>query len=191
MSRPTSDAPKTNIAFVALDTLIPYANNARTHSDTQVAQIAASIAEWGFTNPVLADAQGVVAGHARVLGARMLYEAGQTIRLPGGAEIPVGTVPVIDCSGWPEAKRRAYVIADNKLALNAQWDEALLRLEFDELDAAGFDAALTGFDADELAELAWVPTSKAAPDEFERKDEDIATQHRCPKCGYEWSGSSR
>lgn len=116
-----------------VDALIPYARNSRTHSEAQVAQIAASIREFGFTNPVLVDAEGgVIAGHGRLLAARVL----------GMAE-----VPTIVLGHLTDAQRRAYVIADNKLALNGGWDEELLRLELADLDAAGFDISLTGFDA--------------------------------------------
>lgn len=119
--------------------LVPYARNARTHSEQQVAQIAASIREWGWTNPVLVDESGgIIAGHGRVLAARKLG---------------IDAVPVMVASGWTEAQRRAYVLADNKLALNAGWDEDLLRIELGELAQDGFDLGLTGFGDDELAEL--------------------------------------
>jgi DNA modification methylase len=109
------------------------------HSEAQVAQIAGSIREFGFTNPVLIDAAGgIIAGHGRVLAARQL-----------GLE----TVPAIRIEYMTEAQKRAYVIADNKLALNAGWDDELLALELGELQADGFDLALTGFDADELIRL--------------------------------------
>ncbi len=120
--------------------LIPYARNSRTHTDEQVAQIAASIREFGWTNPVLLDgASGIIAGHGRVLAARKL----------GMAE-----VPCIELSHLSEAQKKAYIIADNKLALNAGWDNELLALEFGELQELGFDLDLTGFDADELEALA-------------------------------------
>jgi ParB-like nuclease domain len=119
--------------------LIPYARNARTHSDAQVARIAASIREFGFTNPILVDGErGVIAGHGRLLAARML----------GMAE-----VPTIELAHLTPAQRRAYVLADNRLALDAGWDEALLRIELGELQAEGFDLALTGFEADEIGKL--------------------------------------
>jgi ParB-like chromosome segregation protein Spo0J len=122
-----------------IDRLIPYARNARTHSDTQVAQIAASIREFGFTNPVLVDGEGnIIAGHGRVLAARKL----------GMQE-----VPCIRLEHLTVAQRRAYIIADNKLALNAGWDEELLALELKELDDVGFDLELTGFSNQELSEL--------------------------------------
>ena len=143
-----------SISFRSVDSLIPYARNSRTHSDEQVAQLAASIAEWGWTNPVLADERGIVAGHGRLLAARRLYDSGAAITLPSGEEIPAGTVPVIDCTGWSETKRRAYVIADNKLALNAGWDDDILALEIEALAEEGYDLTNLGFDEEELAALA-------------------------------------
>src|SRR5215212_10848938 len=119
--------------------LIPYARNARTHSDAQVAQLAASIREWGWTTPVLVDeAGGLIAGHGRVMAARKL----------GIAE-----VPVVVARGWSEAQKRAYVLGGNKLALNAGWDEELLRVELSDLRGLGTDVSLIGFGEDELASL--------------------------------------
>lgn len=132
-----STAPQ--IEQIAVAALIPYARNSRTHSDEQVAQIAASIREFGFTNPVLVDeASGIIAGHGRVLAARKL-----------GLE----TVPAIRITYMTDAQKRAYVIADNKLALNAGWDDELLALELGELKDLGFDLDLTGFTSDEIAAL--------------------------------------
>lgn len=142
-----------SVEWRPIDSLIPYARNARTHSAEQVAQIAASITEFGWTNPVLADATGIIAGHGRVMAARKLAEAGVPIKLPDGIALPIGTVPVIDCTGWSDAKRRAYILADNKLALNAGWDMQLLALELEELPDLGFSAELLGFSADDLARL--------------------------------------
>lgn len=126
--------------------LLPYARNARTHSAAQVAQIAASILEWGWTNPVLADATGVVAGHGRLAAARLLYDQGKTLALPSGDALPHGMVPVLDVTGWTPAQRRAYVLADNQLALNAGWDDGMLAAELRALVEDGFDLDLTGFD---------------------------------------------
>ena len=127
------------IAWRPLGELIPYARNPRTHSDAQVAQIAASIREFGWTNPVLVDgANGIIAGHGRVLAARKL-----------GLE----RVPVIELAHMSEAQKRAYVLADNQLALNAGWDEALLRLELADLSELGFDLGLIGFAEGELERL--------------------------------------
>ena len=119
--------------------LIPYARNARTHSEEQVAQIAASIREWGWTMPVLVDERDeIIAGHGRVLAAQRLG---------------LNTIPVMVARGWTDAQKRAYVIADNKLTLNAGWDAALLTLELGDLKSAGFDLGLTGFLDGEVKEL--------------------------------------
>lgn len=127
------------IEQIGIATLIPFAKNSRTHSDAQVAQIAASIREFGFTNPVLIDeANGIIAGHGRVLAARKLK---------------LIEVPCIRLAHLTEAQKRAYVIADNKLALNAGWDEAMLKLELADLKALDFDLDLTGFTTDEIDAL--------------------------------------
>ena len=119
--------------------LIPYARNSRTHSDEQVAQIAASIREFGFLNPIIVDGDnGIIAGHGRVLAAQKLK---------------IEQLPCIEASHLTEAQRKAYVIADNKLALNAGWDDALLRIELEELKTVGFDLSLTGFSLNEITEL--------------------------------------
>lgn len=131
--------------------LVAYARNARTHSHEQVAQIKASMVEFGWTNPVLADDTGIVAGHGRSLAAAELHAAGVTIRFPNGAAIPPGMVPVIDCTGWSDAQRKAYILADNKLALNAGWDLDMLKIEIGDLQDMGFDLNLLGFDGEELA----------------------------------------
>ncbi len=136
-----------------IDTLIPYANNARTHSSEQVAQLAAAIEEFGFTNPLIADEQGVVAGHGRLLAVRQLMKAGRQIRTPAGVALPAGHVPVIDCSGWSEPKRRAYILWDNQSAALAGWDNELLKLELGELAGVDYDLHFTGFSTDFLGEL--------------------------------------
>ena len=122
-----------------IDRLIPYARNARTHSDDQVAQVAASIAEFGWTNPILAGADGVIiAGHARLAAARQLR---------------MEEVPVIVLDHLSETQRRALILADNRLAISAGWDEELLRLELDSLQGEAFDLDLLGFEDEELARL--------------------------------------
>ncbi|MBU9314536.1 site-specific DNA-methyltransferase [Burkholderia multivorans] len=122
-----------------IDKLLPYVRNARQHSDEQIAQIAASIAEFGFVNPILTGADGVlVAGHGRLAAARKLGLA---------------TVPVVVLDHLTPTQRRALVLADNRLAELATWDDALLRVELEALQDEGFDLDLTGFDADALAEL--------------------------------------
>jgi len=128
-----------------ISSLIPYARNARTHSKDQIAQIAASMRQWGWTNPVLCDEGGmIIAGHGRVLAAQSL----------GWAE-----VPVMVASGWTDAQKRAYVIADNRLALDAGWDEQLLAFELDELRDAEFDLKTLGFEPAELNDLIGTPNT--------------------------------
>ena len=140
-------------AFVPISQLLPYARNARTHSDAQVAQIAASIVEWGWTNPILADAKGIVAGHGRLAAARLLYGQGRVLHLPSGEDVPAGCVPCIDVSGWSDTARRAYVLADNQLALQAGWDDAMLAEELRSIRDDGFDIDIIGFGDDEVGKL--------------------------------------
>jgi hypothetical protein len=127
------------IEQIQLATLIPYINNSRTHSDEQVAQIAASIKEFGFNNPILVDKDsGIIAGHGRLQAARKL----------GLTE-----VPCVRLEHLTETQRKAYIIADNRLALNAGWDNELLTIELNELLADGFALEILGFDSDELKTL--------------------------------------
>ena len=137
----------------AVEHLAPYHRNARTHSPAQLEQLQASLLEFGWTCAVLADDMGIVAGHGRVMAAQAIYQRGEQIRFPNGAPIPIGMVPVIDCTGWSAVQRKAYILADNRIAMNAGWDTELLSLELKELEAADFDLELTGFDDAELAEL--------------------------------------
>ena len=133
--------------------LVAYDRNARTHSPAQLEKLQASLLEFGFTNPVLADAMGLVAGHGRTMALEQLYRDGKTVSFPNGAPIPHGMVPVVDCTGWSEQQRKAYILADNRLALDAGWDEELLRLELADLRDDGYDLALTGFSDDDLSAL--------------------------------------
>lgn len=158
------------IERIAVDALIPYARNSRTHSDAQVAQIAASIREFGFTNPVLIDeASGIIAGHGRVMAARKLK---------------LRDVPAIRLSHLTEAQKRAYVIADNKLALNAGWDDELLRLEISDLQAVDFDVALTGFSTEEIDFILknahdFKPGTEEEQSRLDKKEPIV-----CPHCGH-------
>jgi ParB-like nuclease domain len=133
--------PADKVERWAIDRLIPYAKNARTHTDAQVAAIAASsIKEWGWTTPALVGEDGgLIAGHARVLAARQLG---------------IANIPVMVAAGWSEAQKRAYVLADNQLAITGSgWDPELLRLELGELKLSGFDLSLTGFGDLELKDI--------------------------------------
>jgi len=122
-----------------IDRLRPYERNPRTHSPDQITKIAASLLEFGWTNPILVDSDaGIIAGHGRLLAAR---------------ELEMTTVPVIELSHLTEAQKRAYVIADNRLALDAGWDEDLLAEELKALEDLDFNLELTGFDLDELGDL--------------------------------------
>jgi ParB-like chromosome segregation protein Spo0J len=153
--------------------LIPYARNARTHSDGQVAQIAASIREFGFINPVIIDGQGgIVAGHGRVMAARKL----------GLVE-----VPTLEVSHLTDAQRKAYILADNKLALNAGWDVDLLKVELTELGDAKFDLELTGFSIGELSamfdDVNFAPGTEG---DQGRLDQLAPKMVQCPHCGDEF-----
>lgn len=134
-----SHNPADKVERWKIEKLVPYARNARTHSDEQVGQIAASIKEWGWTTPILVDEDGsIIAGHGRTLAAQRLQ---------------MTEVPVMVAKGWSDAKKRAYVLADNKLAMNAGWDNEMLALELGEIGDLGFDLDLTGFTADEIAAM--------------------------------------
>lgn len=127
------------IVYKKTEDLIPYAKNSRTHDVNQVVQLAASIKEFGFTNPILLDGQnGIIAGHGRVLAAQHLGET---------------KVPTIELSHLTDEQKRAYVIADNKLALNADWDNELLALEISDLKDVGYDLEILGFGEHELQSL--------------------------------------
>jgi ParB-like chromosome segregation protein Spo0J len=123
------------IKDVAVDKLIPYAKNSRTHSPEQIGQIAASIKEFGFRQPILVDGLGIIAGHGRLLAAQKLG---------------LSKIPTIDCSDMTESQKKAYIIADNKIALNAGWDNDLLKLEITDLQEENFNIELLGFDISEL-----------------------------------------
>lgn len=136
-----------------IDQLVPYANNARTHSAAQTEELLRLLQEFGWTNAVLIDEKGIVAGHGRCMAASLGYERGMQFRFPNGSLIPVGMVPTLDCTGWSNEQRRAYIIADNRSALSAGWDEELLRVELLDLLDAEYDLTLTAFSDEELAEL--------------------------------------
>ena len=163
------------IESLPIERLIPYARNSRTHSDAQIAQVAASIREFGFTNPVLIDgADGIIAGHGRVMAARKLG---------------LDKVPCIRLAHLTETQKRAYIIADNKLALNAGWDEEMLGLELAELREVDFDLDLTGFDGDAIEQLLNPPERNDEPPESSGGEIDVDAMEMgcaCPKCGFEF-----
>jgi len=152
--------------------LIPYINNSRKHSDEQVAQIAASITEFGWTNPILVDGDsGIIAGHGRLLAARKLK---------------MDKVPVIELAHLSDAQKKALIIADNKLALNADWDHELLKIELFELDDLKYDLALTGFSVDELRiEMGFGADFEAGTEDDQGKLDKI-DPIICPSCGHEF-----
>ena len=143
--------PAFNVERRAIAELKPYLNNARTHSNEQVAQIAASMQEWGWTQPVLIDEAGmIIAGHGRVEAAKVLG---------------VSEIPTIVARGWSEAQKRAYVLADNQLALNSGWDENLLRLEIGALKGMEFEIGTVGFGDEFLSGLFAITEGKTDPDD--------------------------
>jgi DNA modification methylase len=145
--------PSDKVEQWSIDKLVPYARNSRTHSDEHINQIAASIKEWGWTTPVLVDENGgIIAGHGRTLAAQKLK---------------IKEIPVVVATGWSDAKKRAYVIADNKLALNAGWDNDMLSLELGELGDLGFDLDLIGFTPEEIEALSPIQLTDGLTDEDE------------------------
>lgn len=161
------------IIYKKVDELIPYINNARTHNDEQVSQICASINEYGFTNPILIDENNsIIAGHGRLLAAKKLK---------------MKEVPCIVLCGLTEAQKKAYIIADNKMALNAGWDLNLLSLEFENLKELDVDLNLTGFSADEIENLLGENKDIEDNDYEEQKLKENNTKlHKCPECGCEF-----
>lgn len=171
MATKLTPAMANRIEVWPIEKLVPYDKNARTHSDEQVAQLAASIAEFGFVNPILVDtAAGVIAGHGRLAAAK---------------DLGLKQVPVVVLDHLTPAQKRAYVIADNKLALNAGWDMSLLQQEMASLQLADFDLSVLGFDDTELASIL-----ESEDDEMvagEGSTEKQSKQQICPECGHQWA----
>jgi ParB-like chromosome segregation protein Spo0J len=163
------------IEHIATAELIPYARNARTHSDQQIAQIAGSIQEFGFNAPVLIDSQnGIIAGHGRVLAASLLK---------------LESVPCVRLSHLSDAQKRAYILADNRIALNSGWDEAMLANELQDLHADDIDLGLTGFDPDELSKMLGFEAGEVEPPESSTEEVDTDSfemQCKCPRCQFEF-----
>lgn len=163
--------PARNVEMRALSTLTKYDKNARTHSPEQVAQIAASIAEFGWTMPVLVDGKGVlIAGHGRVDAAKKLG---------------IKEVPVMVADGWTAMQIKAYRIADNKLALNAGWDDEMLKIELGDLQFNGFTLELTGFNPAELDVLMKEPDFEPGSEDDQGRL-DTKAHVTCPECGHEF-----
>ena len=159
-----------HIEQIDLKKLIPYARNSRTHSDIQVSQIAASIREFGFTNPVLiTENYDILAGHGRVLAAKKLG---------------MDSVPCIKVDHLNEFQRRAYIIADNQLALNSDWNFDMLSVEIDELNDVKFDVSLLAFTNEQLAEMIGSP-EEPVDNELKADEKDKETCI-CPKCHFEF-----
>lgn len=157
-----------------VDDLIPYARNARTHSDEQVDKIAASIKEFGFLNPVIVDGgNGIIAGHGRIMAAKKLG---------------LDEVPTVEAAHLTDAQKRAYILADNRLALDAGWDNELLRVEFADLTDEGFDLALTGFTDDEIEALEPdEPDFEPGNEDDQGKLDELDPKYvACPHCGKEF-----
>jgi hypothetical protein len=159
-------AVELKIKKINIGDLIPYARNSRTHSEEQVAQIAGSIQEFGFTNPVLIDGEnGIIAGHGRVMAA---------------SKLKLKEVPTICLGHLSAAQKKAYIIADNKLALNAGWDEELLGIELSDLREMDFDLSLTGFNGDEI-EMFLDPPEKVDDVMDEWKEAEMPEYDGSPK----------
>ena len=156
------------IVAIKVENLKPYEKNSRTHSEQQITQIVESIREFGFTNPVLIDPKmGVIAGHARLEAARRLQ---------------MTEVPCIVLANLTEAQKRAYILADNKLALNSGWDEKLLAMEFADLKDAGFNLDLLGFDAAEMADITL--GREVNQPEYDESVASTVSMINCPQCGH-------
>ena len=165
-----TDNPNYKTVFVS--DLIPYARNSRTHSEVQINKIASSIKEFGFLNPVLIDKDnGIIAGHGRVMAAQKLG---------------LKEVPVLQIGHLSETQKRAYIIADNRLALDAGWDDEMLRVEFAELADNGFNLELTGFELGEITNIN-LDGESLTNDDDDFKEVDIEQMECiCPKCGFEF-----
>jgi len=165
-----------SIKYKSTGELIPYINNSRTHSEQQVQQVAASIKEFGFTNPILIDDEsGIIAGHGRLQAAQLLN---------------LNEVPTITLEGLTDAQKKAYVIADNQLALNAGWDIDSLKLEIENLSELDFDISLLGFDDDLLQSILdanFEPNFDPATEEEQGQLDELDPKWvDCPKCGHEF-----
>jgi len=166
------------ITMTPIDKVLPYPGNPRVISEPAISKVAASLKEYGFRQPIVVDEAGVIiVGHTRLAGAQRL-----------GLKM----VPVHVAEGLTKHQITAYRIADNRTGEEAAWDYDLLANELGSVDASMEQLqSLTGFDAGELKRIIDAPSDDAGPDDFSSFGEDTATSHQCPKCGYEWNGSSK
>ena len=161
------------IVLKKISELIPYINNTRTHDEKQIKQIASSIKEFGFNNPILIDEKGeIIAGHGRLLASELLK---------------LEEVPCIELKHLTKAQKKAYVIADNKIALNAGWDEELLKIELESLQELDFDLDILGFDEFEVEQIFGEETRIEMEDFFEESEQKEKTEKTfiCEHCGKE------
>lgn len=162
------------IEFIDINKIIPYVDNPRVHSDIQIEQISKSIKEFGFTVPILIDEnKNVIAGHGRL-------DASKSLQLK--------EVPTITISNLTDQQKKAYIIADNQLTLNSNWNEDLLKSQLSFLTENNFDLNLLGFEDAQLDNYFKEIEEIDLTDDFKEFDEEIETQHQCPKCGFKWSG---
>lgn len=174
---------KNKMQMVAVEKLVPYVNNARTHSAAQIGKLRASILEYGFINPVIIDGNfGIIAGHGRVLAAR---------------EEGLEEVPCVLVDYLTEAQKKAYILADNRYAQDAGWDEEMLRIEIESLQGMDFDVSLTGFRDDEITDLFALKDDELDDPEGNNKEfgeeefGDEEFEHECPRCGFHFNGNGR
>lgn len=172
---------KNKMQMVEASKLVPYVNNARTHSAAQISKLRASIREFGFINPVIIDGNyGIIAGHGRVVAAQ---------------EEGLAEVPCVLVDHLTEAQKKAYILADNRYAQDAGWDEELLRIEIEGLQAEDFDVSLTGFRDDEITDLFALKDDE--PDDPEGNNREYGEEefgdeefeHECPRCGFRFNGN--
>lgn len=165
--------PAEKVEVWALDDIVPYERNPRTHPDAQIELLARLMKEHGVDQPIVVDEHGtIIKGHGRLMAARL-------------AEM--WTFPVVVKRGLTEDQKRAERIADNQIALLAGWDKELIRLELGELKLAGYQLPLLGFEDMQL--VAFMAAGPSAPGEFPAFDENVETEHCCPRCGFAWSGN--
>lgn len=193
----TMTAPIRQIELVPVDSLVPYENNAKKHTEAQVSQLVKLIEEFGFTNPVLAEGDSLVAGHCRQKAVQQIYTNNGRVKFPDGQELPFGLIPKIDCTGWSTRQKKAYIITDNKSAeVLGSWDAEMLQQEIMSLNLADFDLDLLCFSQEEIDKIldpeningSLTESSKEYEGAQEHKEEDFSEfDHKCPRCNFEFN----